>query len=606
MKKILKFMSLLVGVFVCVTIFSACRTKKCAHEFDAEWCVTADNHYHICVNCGKVEDYGNHVATENGWIYSATHHYQKCKDCATTLDYGVHQIEEDGKCSICGCIDGIEIEFDSYGIYSSQGGYVIKTSYGKKPIVKNITLPSVYDDGVHGIYPVVAIADSAFANIGELESITLPNQLKVIGNMAFKDCTNLSIINLSDTIVEIREEAFFGCKSLTEIVLPANINKIPKYAFYDCSNLKKVTLKNGVLAIDSSSFYGCESLEYVNFVGSANDWAQIDFKNKSSNPAIFASCLYLNGQKLVSANLTSTKISAYAFYGNTELANVTLAEETSEIGKESFYGCDKLTKIIIPKGVTKIGEDAFTNCSSLTDITLPFIGETAESSSASFSFVFGGTTSPENITLTAVKVIGDNAFLMHKKLKNLTIKEGLKTIGQSAFKGCEQLETVSLPKGVQTIGNYAFSGCTKLSEVTVLSGEICKGVFSYCDKLSNLVLGDEVSKIGEKAFASCVALESVIIPDSVTEIGKQCFFCCYNLKKIIVGSGVKKIIYDAVASCFALNDLFYKGTQEKWDLITPGLNSSSEITYYFYSEQEPVETGNYWHYDDYGNLVVWE
>ena len=48
---------------------------------------------------------------------------------------------------------------------------------------------------------------------------------------------------------------------------------------------------------------------------------------------------------------------------------------------------------------------------------------------------------------------------------------------------------------------------------------------------------------------------------------------------------------------------FYYGNQSEWNNIT--INHSYDYEVFFYSESEPTEPGNYWHFDENGTPVVW-
>lgn len=61
--------------------------------------------------------------------------------------------------------------------------------------------------------PIVEIEEDAFRNLVALKEVQLPSTLKRIGARAFRNCQNLSKINLNDSI-EIGSEAFLFCRSL--------------------------------------------------------------------------------------------------------------------------------------------------------------------------------------------------------------------------------------------------------------------------------------------------------------------------------------------------------------------------------------------------------
>ncbi|MBQ5802307.1 MAG: leucine-rich repeat domain-containing protein, partial [Clostridia bacterium] len=118
-----------------------------------------------------------------------------------------------------------------------------------------------------------------------------------------------------------------------------------------------------------------------------------------------------------------------------------------------------------------------------------------------------------------------------------------------------------------------------------------------------------VTSIGEYAFYKCTKLTSVVIPDSVTSIGNFAFSNCTNLTSVTIGNSVTSIGEYAFSNCASLTSVYYGGTESDWGNISIGYHNS-ELTFsatrYYYSETQPTEEGNYWHYDEEGNPGVWE
>lgn len=65
---------------------------------------------------------------------------------------------------------------------------------------------------------------------------------------------------------------------------------------------------------------------------------------------------------------------------------------------------------------------------------------------------------------------------------------------------------------------------------------IAAQAFEYCDALTQITLGNNITSIGEMAFSNCTALTQFFIPNSVTYIGDQVFFNCPTLTQINVDS----------------------------------------------------------------------
>jgi hypothetical protein len=76
-----------------------------------------------------------------------------------------------------------------------------------------------------------------------------------------------------------------------------------------------------------------------------------------------------------------------------------------------------------------------------------------------------------------------------------------------------------------------------------------------------------------------------------------------------MGNGVTSIGANAFLGCSGLKNLYYCGTSADWDNIGIGRINTSRLnsaTIYYYSESQPTDEGNYWHYDTDGvTPVVW-
>jgi hypothetical protein len=105
-----------------------------------------------------------------------------------------------------------------------------------------IIIPKFFDDGVHGIAPVVEIGSDAFENCTSLTSITIPNSVTSIGNFAFENCSSLTAITIPNSATSIGNCAFRYCTSLTSIAIPNSVESIGSYAFRYCTSLTYVRI----------------------------------------------------------------------------------------------------------------------------------------------------------------------------------------------------------------------------------------------------------------------------------------------------------------------------------------------------------------------------
>lgn len=129
---------------------------------------------------------------------------------------------------------------------------------------------------------VKTIGNNAFAYNYALTEINLPSTLKYIGEAAFEDCMNLPTIDLPDSITEIGASAFSGCKSITAVQLPIELSEIKNATFFGCSALEKVTLGVNVKKIGSEAFEDCVNLKEVYIPNSIKGIGQKAFEGCAS------------------------------------------------------------------------------------------------------------------------------------------------------------------------------------------------------------------------------------------------------------------------------------------------------------------------------------
>ncbi|HOF68130.1 MAG TPA: leucine-rich repeat domain-containing protein, partial [Ruminococcus sp.] len=77
---------------------------------------------------------------------------------------------------------------------------------------------------------VKVIGDGAFKKNKLLISITLPEHLSAIGHYAFKKCINLTSIEIPESVTVIGDFAFKGCKKLPFLDIPQSVRRIGRGA----------------------------------------------------------------------------------------------------------------------------------------------------------------------------------------------------------------------------------------------------------------------------------------------------------------------------------------------------------------------------------------
>ena len=326
----------------------------------------------------------------------------------------------------------------------------------------------------------------------------------------------------------------------------------------------------------------------VTFRGSNYDSYSNEYQG---NVAIPEEVTYMNRTRKV------TSIGDMAFDNCSGLTSVTIPNSVTSIGDGAFHGCSGLTSVTIPNSVTSIGSSAFYDCSGLTSVTIPnsvtSIGDGA----------FYGCSGLTSVTIpNSVTSIGNGAFSSCSGLKKVIVKDiaawcGIKFDGYDSnplyyakhIYSDEDTEITNLiiPNSVTSIGNYAFYGCSGLTSITIPNSvtSIGNGAFQYCSGLTSVTIPNSVTSIGNGAFYDCSGLTSVTIPNSVTSIGNYAFYGCSGLTSVTIGSGVTSIgdyAFDGVdiPTVISLIENPFKITGKTSDYRTFSQNTFNNATLY--------------------------
>ncbi len=418
---------------------------------------------------------------------------------------------------------------------------------------------------------LTTIGNSAFYGCC-LKSITLPNSLTTIGKMAFYGCSGLANITipagtttLGDCLaschtlrIEVSPDnpsyqsidgvlfskdgttllyysadqkektytipagvttigrmAFYGCSDLADVTIPESVTTIGKMAFYGCNGLANVTLPNSVTTIEEGLVH-CKTLRSIEVSPDNPSYQSIDGVLYSKDGTTLCCYPMARGGDAYTLPEGVTTIGKMAFYGCSDLADITLPESLTTIGDEAFYGCIGLTDITLPESLTTIGDRAFYKCRGLVDVTLPnsvtTLGDQAFygfSDLTTLAIPAGTTTLGDclaNCHTFRIEVSPDNPFYQsidgvlfskdgttlirypsNRRKKSYTLPEGVTTIGDNAFVSSTSLKTLTLPEGVTTIGDHAF----------------------MWSNLKNITLPASVTTIGLDTFTACFDLQSI-------------------------------------------------------------------------------------------------
>lgn len=109
---------------------------------------------------------------------------------------------------------------------------------------------------------ITKIEDYTFNHCDVLGSTIIPNSVTEIGKQAFYGCSGLTSVTIGNKVSFIDDSAFKG-SGLRKVTIPKNVKGVGNEAFADCVWLKSLTIKKGVKSFGDSAFCGCKRLKKV-------------------------------------------------------------------------------------------------------------------------------------------------------------------------------------------------------------------------------------------------------------------------------------------------------------------------------------------------------
>ena len=424
----------------------------------------------------------------------------------------------------------------------------VRNSAGEYELVENLVIPA----------GVETLSENTFIYCSSIKTVTIGNDVKVIGGDALRNCKNLTRVDILHGVNEIGYWAFAENDNLQSITLSDTVQTIDSYAFFSSSAIVNIAVdenspfyksvdgdlysKDGTTLVRYASGKKLEefvitanvkrlaensilsdNIKRVYYEGDIYAWCNLTFEDGGA-PGNHSE-LYLKnsaGAYELVKDLTLpkdiTEIKDYAFYF-IEFENIVLHDNVKSIGKDAFNGTtyfenrngtdvyvnNYLLSVNIGKtgmyrikdGTTVIAKNAFDMCDEITELFIP----------------------------DSVTAIPEDAFCGMNNLKKVTIGNGVEIIGKNAFSGCTSLEAVTMGENVKTIGDEAFERCSSLSEITISNSVkmIGASAFAYCDNLSQVNIGKNVESIGAYAFWWDVNLKEITLPESLQRIEERGF-----------------------------------------------------------------------------------
>ena len=208
----------------------------------------------------------------------------------------------------------------------------------------NSALTSVY------IPKTLSTTDSPFAN-SNITDVTFSDGIARITDSLFADAKKLTEITIPETVVRLGAYCF-ARTNLESVVIPDSVKVIEKCAFEDCDNLYAVKIGAGVRSLPYACFFGCDVLQNVVIPDTVIEMETSVFERSGLNFQVlpqtmrsipggtFKDCSKLTG---VECSDTLESIGDYAFERCANFTTLKTAVKSLNFNNSTFKDCPKFT-----------------------------------------------------------------------------------------------------------------------------------------------------------------------------------------------------------------------------------------------------------------------
>ena len=198
-----------------------------------------------------------------------------------------------------------------------------------------------------GECPLTTIGKNAFANLKKLTTFKMPKTVTDIQLNAFSGCSNLATVEFDPNadIQKIGAGAFADC-GLQRISIPKKVKEIAKEAFRNCTVLKKIEVTEFTTSIDPEAFKYCDQLTEIKVSKDNTVYSSVGGYLLSKDKKTLI--LFPPGKandKFTLLPPSIEKIGDNSFLDCRKLTNVTIPNKVKTIGKRAFGLCKNLKTI---------------------------------------------------------------------------------------------------------------------------------------------------------------------------------------------------------------------------------------------------------------------
>jgi len=456
---------------------------------------------------------------------------------------------------------------------------------------------------------ITRIGSYAFSYL-EIAEVSLPSTLMEIGRNAFAGAPVASL-TLPESLTTIETEAFWNCYRLGRVVFPKNVDYIGDNAFVYCHSLTNIFFEGDVPAywgrfafaenynnVNGEQF--AEILAAIHYLEGTDGWTTptwtdpygITYNCTPYDPDILNDPTACGDQahwNFADGTLTITGEGALWNYGNASSApwyayrsaiqKIVVSEGITRIGNRAFGNMYYLHKVELPETLIEIGERAFNNCYSLDRIVLPknlrVLGDEAFAYCGVLTNVYFNGDVPEvwgmdvlvatwdydEASGTGFPVIQANIYYL-EGAGGWTTPTWTDRYGYTY--NCAPYDPDEIarenPCGDNAEWDYFRGVLTITGEGAMWDYSVDEVPWdSYRWDISEVVVSEGITRIGNHAFQNLVYLRTVSLPASLEEIGEYAFAGCSQLGKILLPASLTALEAGAFRNCNTLANVYFEG-----------------------------------------------
>ena len=412
--------------------------------------------------------------------------------------------------------------------------------------------------------PVYAIGNSAFTNVTNVKTLSLPSSLRYIGDKAFVGCSNMQKFEASN-LVAVGNAAFKGCSALNSFVVQNPMERIGAEAFYG-TGLQEFNVTSSVSTIGPGAFAECQELAKLSFSAGPH-----------TNACVIDKFAFYNCPKLSDVswgdnnnNVKSLGFAAFAMQaGGDSMQEFKFPEikEEKDLGDYCLAGHSNLKKVTMPSvnfgryTDVKLPSGLFMDCVSLEQVIFPDDGSYSCGSISFDKDLFYEVTNPDFYVRGPEQKRQNNAFSEADPRVSTWDAVSIAHDGKTGIpyvytrNGTDYFEICQDNMIMLIDGNGKLSSCSfhpnirteadknKLAGELTIPAEVAGTAVKVVAKGS---FGDGNEPNDIKKY-----IKSLTFPDDgeLTTIEEGVFEGCPKLEKVVIGNTMKDIGANAFANC---------------------------------------------------------